>query len=194
MPLLLLAAASCSTSYMTHRARDASDILTVAFGDGAGATARVGPVHAGLLYTREWFVLKSGEGLSCSRYDEISGTLDPLIVLPNLGGGPWVFYHQYFDGGRKTVPGFHGKKEKLSGARGKQYRVSGNGPFIAIPVLTELDRRAGYRYPVCFLTDVEVAAGLVKTLRISVNPGELLDFVLGWTTLDFPRDDYESRF
>ena len=36
---------------------------------------------------------------------------------------------------------------------------------------------------------IEVAVGLIRTIRIGFNVGELLDFIVGWTTLDICRDD-----
>jgi hypothetical protein len=45
-----------------------------------------------------------------------------------------------------------------------------------------------------YLTQVEATVGVVGTMRIGLNPGELLDFLLGWTTLDFYRDDAAHGF
>ena len=39
------------------------------------------------------------------------------------------------------------------------------------------------------LTQLEVAGGIVATGKLGLNPGELLDFLLGWTTLDLYDDD-----
>ena len=44
-----------------------------------------------------------------------------------------------------------------------------------------------------YLTQIEVAAGLGGTLRLGFNPGELLDFILGFTTIDIFNDDLEKR-
>ncbi len=38
-------------------------------------------------------------------------------------------------------------------------------------------------------TQIELLAGLGLTVRLGFNPGELLDFLLGWTTLDLYGDD-----
>ena len=48
------------------------------------------------------------------------------------------------------------------------------------------------------LTQCELAAGLGPTVRLGFNPGELVDFILGWTTLDIYGDDpypngYETK-
>ncbi len=47
------------------------------------------------------------------------------------------------------------------------------------------------RHP--YFTQIEVVAGLLGTLRLGFNPGELLDFILGWTTVDIFNDDRETR-
>ncbi len=40
------------------------------------------------------------------------------------------------------------------------------------------------------LIDLDPQGGL--TLGLGFNPGELLDFILGWTTLDIFKDDIEK--
>ncbi len=40
-----------------------------------------------------------------------------------------------------------------------------------------------------YYTQVEAVVGLGYTLRLGFNPGELIDFLLGWTTLDLCHDD-----
>ena len=46
-----------------------------------------------------------------------------------------------------------------------------------------------------YYTQVEAAAGLllIPSVRLGLNPGELIDFVLGWTTLDIFQDDLEAE-
>lgn len=183
----------CATPYMTDRGRDAADIFTVAVGNGAGITARMGPVHAGLFYGKDQIGLRAGEFGLDQRYSGIGSTFDPLIVIPNPGGGPWGFWHEDYFGGLQTVPNPHGGIMSLASARAKEYSVRGNCPFVAIPVLSEIDRNAGFKYPVHFLTEVEVVIGVGKTIRLGFNPGELLDFVLGWTTIDIFGDDLEVK-
>ena len=40
-------------------------------------------------------------------------------------------------------------------------------------------------------TQLEVVIGLGGTLRLGFNPGVLLDFLLGWFTIDISYDDIE---
>ena len=47
--------------------------------------------------------------------------------------------------------------------------------------------------PMPYFMDVQVAAGLGRTVRLGFNPGELLDLVLGCANIDIYRDDLESN-
>ena len=47
--------------------------------------------------------------------------------------------------------------------------------------------------PAHYYTQIEVAAGLVGGVRLGLNPGEFVDFVLGWTTLDIYNDDLGTK-
>jgi len=67
--------------------------------------------------------------------------------------------------------------------RGKDYNAQGRIPFIVSDVETEW---AGFNP---YFTQIEVQAGLLLVPRLGLNPGELLDFLLGWTTLDIFGDD-----
>ncbi|MBI3818936.1 MAG: hypothetical protein HY286_09630 [Planctomycetes bacterium] len=47
-----------------------------------------------------------------------------------------------------------------------------------------------------FISALDVEAGIhlgIVGLRVGVSPGQLIDFLLGWTTLDIASDDRESR-
>jgi hypothetical protein len=171
----------CRTAYMQDRKHDAADIVTVTVGSGAGVTARVGPVHAGLYSGDDRYGLRCGEFMWPKREGVQSCTTDPLILLPNFGGGPTLFWFDAFEG------------EAGSRLRGKEYSAEGICPFISLPRLDSLDRGIGRRYAAYYLTQCEVAAGLWRTARLGVNPGELLDFLLGWTTLDIFGDDIGVR-
>lgn len=46
-----------------------------------------------------------------------------------------------------------------------------------------------YKQNLIYLTQIEVSTGIGGTLRFGFNPFELLDFILGWTTIDIFSDD-----
>lgn len=178
----------CRTPYMIDRARDAKDIFTATVGRGGGAFARVGPVHAGLYYGYDLYGLRGGELLRPQELHEESETFDPLIAFPNLGGGPWLYWEDTF--------GFY----EQDSPRGKHYYAEGICPFISLPGMGPMHRESARLlgspvrcHPIHYLTQCEVAAGLWGTVRIGFNPGELLDFILGWTTVDIFDDDIEAK-
>ena len=54
------------------------------------------------------------------------------------------------------------------------------------------DNLAGYLAARRFLRqqEVDVVVGLGGTLRLGLNPGEFVDFILGFVGIDFMRDDF----
>ena len=42
-----------------------------------------------------------------------------------------------------------------------------------------------------YYTQIEAVVGAGPSVRLGFNPGELLDFILGWTTIDIYKDDLE---
>jgi hypothetical protein len=188
-PLALLTVAimlpGCATPhFLADRGRDALDTVTLTTGKGYGAMVRVGPLHCGLLCAKDYAGVKQGDMSFGARpavkhpLDGFGKTLDPLIVLPNLGGGSWCFWYEDFRG---WTP--------MTSLRGKEYYVSAQLPFVAVPVLADLDKRIGLSYPTFFLTQLEVVVGAWRTVRVGFNLGESMDFLLGWTTVDVLHDD-----
>jgi hypothetical protein len=50
-------------------------------------------------------------------------------------------------------------------------------------------RCRGEANPACLYTQIDVVIALGPSIRLGFNPGELLDFILGWTTMDIYSDD-----
>ncbi len=42
-----------------------------------------------------------------------------------------------------------------------------------------------------YYTQAEACVGLGPSIRLGINPGEILDFLFGWTTIDLFGDDLE---
>lgn len=59
-------------------------------------------------------------------------------------------------------------------------RVGNNSAFALVPQI------------VPHYTLLEIAGGLFGTVRLGFNPGELIDFVLGWVGIDIFKDDVGS--
>jgi len=53
--------------------------------------------------------------------------------------------------------------------------------------------KGGPQLNASYWTQIEAVIGIGGTLRLGFNPGELLDFILGWTTIDIYGDDLEAK-
>ena len=181
----LLAAAllsGCASPYMTDRGNDFADIMTMTLGKGLGASVHAGPAHVGLFGGLDHVGLRGGVFRSKWRQDSSlgwAGLFDPLIAFPGGEGidtgGEWC--RAPFDGA------------EIAEERGKCFEVAGVAPFIMLPKrTTQADSYATH-----YFTQVEASLGLGLTLRMGLNPGELLDFILGWTAIDIYEDDLKTR-
>ena len=163
----------CVTPYMVDRGRDAADIFTATAGVGAGVKARVGPVHVGLLVNRDISGLRSG--VFCPYWGNEKGivALDfDYFIIPSCWGWAWDLFEPCH------VPEERGKHIDA---------CSGHVPFLYLSSTTG-DRLMPHEY-----TQIDIVGGIGGTLRLGFNPGELLDFILGWTTIDIYNDDLEQR-
>ena len=163
---LALLCAGCASPYWQNRRADAADVFTATAGVGLGATARIGPLHAGLGVNWDFYGIEAGEiGKLGSLGEAITGigdkAADDCIVC--MG---WSEINQ---GERSAVRG-----------KNVAYRPSGI-PFWDPPP-PESSNPARW-------TQIEVAAGLLGGVRLGFNPGELLDFVLGFFGVDLYGDD-----
>jgi hypothetical protein len=184
---LALAGSGCVSpqGYFRDRWADTKDIFTASVGTGGGARARVGPLNAGLFLNSDLAGLRGGECFRLSDGPLIGGDSDAVLLL---------FYGDQFDLRYPPVapakstsprPRYQVVSDTLA-ERNKCFR-SGIMPLPSPLTLFELPKTPYY------YTQLEVAVGVGGTLRLGFNPGEVLDFLLGWTTLDIFRDDREAR-
>jgi hypothetical protein len=171
--VIVLLATGCASPYMADRGHDAADIFTATVGVGSGAKGRVGPLHVGLFGSDDERGLRLGDFAGWD--DEVeSSDFDTFIFPPPLGFGTEVY----------TTP--------QSLARGKVLAADSVVPcFYVFEGLEEPE--ASFLEILTHYTQIEASAGLGGTLRLGFNPGELLDFIFGWTTLDIFRDDLQTR-
>jgi hypothetical protein len=162
-------------SYWSDRGRDAADILSFQVGTGAGTKVRVGPFQAGLLSENGIAGLRGGALVGPSQYragsDEGPSKWDDVLVLVG-----W----ERFEGGPTSIE------------RGKAFK--GRQIVLSVPFNLASDQDYEGKTPVPYnpwpyLAQVEAVGGAFLTFRVGANPGELLDFILGWTTLDIFGDD-----
>lgn len=183
--LFMALVSGCSTPYMIDRGRDAKDILTASVGVGAGGKVRTGPLQFGLWFNCAEAGLRGGEAVKAAPF-EVSESSNMPKALDFL----------YFAYGVETFSG-----GPLAPERGKTFHA-GTFLFLTAPVPEQLlfgpksNRKSGgyAKYnPFAYWTEVEAAIGLGGTVRLGVNLGEAVDFLLGWTTLDIFGDDIASK-
>ena len=63
-------------------------------------------------------------------------------------------------------------------------------PFLGI-VCEQRDDLAPLFHP--YYSQLEIAAGLLGDVRVGVNAGEFVDFLLGWACIDIFSDDIAGR-
>lgn len=163
---LLVVFSGCSSPYFANRGRDAADIFTFTIGQGIGAKARVGPLQTGIFWNEDFAGLRGGGFGPASawknEYGKFPKDIDTLF-FPIFG----VFGGDSLQGSA-LLPGRH-----------KAYEAFSPVPLISLPT-----ESTPYYY-----TQIEAAVGFLGTIRLGFNPGELIDFLLGWTTIDIFGDD-----
>jgi len=161
--------------YFADRGHDGADIFTATIGIGAGAKVRVGPLNTGLLFAGDYAGLRGGTAFR--GFDATEG--DFVTPIPLFGEwGPLCAIDQY-------NLGYARRKDFIAGSEGLPL-------FVTDVHGTGRNAKASQRRPYYF-TQIEIVAGLGGTIRLGFNPGELLDFILGWTTIDIFNDDLERR-
>lgn len=177
--LAILSVTACLTGctspngYLVDRGRDAADVFTAAIGTGAGVKIRVGPVQAGLMANNDL------EGLRCGRIGPLGSFgdyMDTVTPFPYKVSErsryfldkeyPWRYPRYAF-----------GDDYFMGSDRGKNYAAVSPFPFLSLAGQPE------------YYSQVEVVVAAFVSIRLGLNPGELLDFLLGWSTLDVYGDD-----
>jgi hypothetical protein len=75
--------------------------------------------------------------------------------------------------------------------RGKGFRARGTKPFFVKDVRSTDWEAKELFHP--YFTQFEVVVGLGVALRAGVNPGEAIDFILGFVNVDFFGDDLKRE-
>lgn len=168
LPLLAFCA-GCASPYWQNRRADAADVFTATVGLGYGATARIGPFHTGLGANFDFYGMEAGEVGELSEFYSI------------IKGGGWIAEDHSFllqgDSGICLGPRCE--------ARGKAIAYRSSNWSFWNPPPPESPNPARW-------TQMEVAAGLVGGIRLGFNPGEVLDFIVGFLGLDLYGDDLEG--
>lgn len=178
LALALLVSSGCAGRYWDSRGRDAKDVLTCAVGLGLGARARVGPLQVPLIVQSDYAGLRCGEWFASPMRDDFwtyvskAGHVvdQPLPVYVSDYDTLYSGYEEFDPGGEAVL-------------RHKAESTVGMGLATRV-----LDRKNWAYY-----FNVEAVGGAVVSLRVGVNPAELVDCVLGFTGLDVMGDDCERE-
>lgn len=168
--LIGLMTTGCASSYMVDRGRDAADIFTVSIGRGAGAKARVGLIATGLVYSQSLAGIEGGQLYGpLKESSSLERCNADLAVL--LGGIETVGKHTYSTSRAKSCDSFY---------------------FCFFPV-EHLSDASNNSSAAALYSSVNVVIGAGVTVKAGISFGELLDFILGWATIDILNDDIESK-
>ena len=173
--LFVVCLTGCASTggYFLDRGRDVADIFTATAGVGLGARARTGPIHAGLIYNIGDTGLRAGSLISSS------GRCNP--VEAELIGYCYEMLSPQCMIGEENNPRCNSK-----GYAAESTVV----PFVTTD-FSPYGNQPCFPHP--YWTQIEIQAALGLSLRLGFNPGELLDFILGWTTMDIYNDDLERK-
>jgi hypothetical protein len=180
--LLLVGMTGCATPYMRDRGRDAADIFTLTVGGlGAGARVRAGPIHCGIIANLGDIGLRGGAIM-----ETIGGICNPN-ELEFIGYGSEMFCPVNFPDDmtanyRLDTKGYEATSHTVPFVTTELFKSDLLGPEKARP--TGL-------HP--YWTQIEMQAGFLVMFRLGFNPGELLDFLLGWAKIDIYKDDLYPR-
>lgn len=150
-----------TNGYFADRGRDAADIFTLTAELGIGAKARVGTLTTGLLLDKGIGGLRGGQ-LVITGTERQKGLPEDLDLYFFCTGTEW------FNSCRET--GFK---------RGKDFGTGFGFLFWSMPI-----HKAPFYY-----TEIEAVIALGPGMRVGFNPGELIDFILGWGGIDIFQDD-----
>jgi len=182
LALVVASLTGCTSTkgYFLDRRRDAGDIFTANVGTGYGAKARVGFLQTGLLSNTDVAGLRAGSLFGPSGSSEFELGPIGLITVPII-----YFMPAFGATGTKTYRNYNTGRDQFtvggtSQARGKEIDSWSSTLIVTHDSLPHL-------------TQIEVVVGVCGSIRLGFNPGELLDFILGWTTIDIYGDDLEAR-
>lgn len=179
------AVAGCTggTDYQRNRLEDLADCVTFSVGRGFGAK-----VQAGVFGCAPLIVYRPKWGMHAGEMVDWRAT--PFVCYEHTylrdPCGYFILDEYYYVSDRARL-------------RAKTYSQFGflafmvPGPYRVLPkyvIASDMwETIPPERLPWYKLTDVNVSGGVFLGFRLGVNPGEFLDFLLGWCHLDIYGDD-----
>lgn len=182
--ILCLFLCGCSRTYRMNRLRDLADCVTLTWGLGVGAMVMIGPINTGL--GMQWDVAGFRDGESTT--GENSASVNALFIS----------YQEVRKNvfGRNNLPtrtaDYYMPKEHMKNQWDKLIK-NGATFYNRYPLIAQMEMApaVGPAYHARqYYTQIEVCAGLIYSgFRVGVNPGELVDFLLGFSGIDIYGDD-----
>lgn len=173
----MVAVSGCAgAGYFADRGQDAADIFNITVGLGSGVGTRLGPLHAGIGVYSDAIGVRGGKWINIPMAYH-----DPEALEVELTAWSSEIF--------MLKEGDCGERHKSYGAQGYpliSYVLSGRRP----PNKSDVNGIPGI-HP--YYLQFDVFAGLLGCIRVGFNLGELVDFLLGWFTIDIFNDDLGSR-
>jgi hypothetical protein len=148
--------------------------VTLSLACGLGVKARAGPLQFGLLYNGMDFVGLRGGTTYCLARREPPGTaLETVTMLLN--------FEEFLPDSETTHLTYERRKAFCS---------------VGVLVFTITEPRGDlhwYETAPYYYTQLEAVVAIGPSIRVGVNPGELVDFILGWFGADIYGDDLSRR-
>lgn len=160
---------------MKDRMRDGADVFSASIGKGVGVQAKIGPVHAGLVAVGDQAGLRGG------KVYPLRMSSGPGFIDSGAFGGDYCFGVYGFEYLGMT-PG------NGAGPRGKDFQTM----YCLIPTDESFKGGKSTLNP-AYWSQLEVVVAVGLSIRLGFNPGEFLDFILGWTNIDIYGDDLEAK-
>ena len=200
----VLLSGCASSQYGKNRRQDLADVFTLALGAGTGIQARVGAVQLAAINQADIVGLKAGcgfvDGENLHENEQVYHAF-PRPAKPNFNDEA---VRDAFIKGKGNAMDLRGEESLLHIPmyQRRWYSAFGHELFNPGPSYSAANRRKtiaarspffGYTKLIAenpaYYTQLELAVGVGLTIRLGFNPGELLDLLVGFASLDLYGDD-----
>ena len=171
--------------YLRCRLRDAGDVAAFSVGAGMGAKVRVGPIHAGLLRQVDLLGFRYGSALTPLGDQEEMDYYDIDVTLRCGESSVRVMDEERTSWPSREYPvRVLFRRSPTASSRDGRAR-----PIRLSPRSTATRATSATPCSIPTTPNASSCIGLLGTIRLGLNPGELIDFLLGWSTVDIFDDD-----
>lgn len=173
--------------YLKDRRNDFADIFTGTIEKGLGGYAHIGPISSGLFSGHDLTGIRGGifippgtmERSTEKWFEHNDG--DFYLLFAGFGG----FLPMYNAGSNDYQYITAIKEADIRRKTGMEYSFCGASLYHP--------NQPGFQSHISHYSNIEFAGGLFYGVRFGFNPAELLDFIVGWTTIDLLDDDLSCK-